>query len=176
MTAAFLLWEGLLLKLSSQRAGFCVSFIKALLSALCAQSSIAASTDILKNAKYEWLVRVLTSKQWDGIRSDIATLGDLLDEIMETCLLNPSHWTQQLGRILLDRGSAAFQKSWMSLYQSSLPQKALLENATSEDVEDTEMEDGAPEPDSELGVPIKSGSNKGWKLLEGAWVPRPIGV
>jgi len=89
--------------------------------------------------------------------------------------------------LLLDQGDDDFRHNWTVLYNASfhvhLPEESKRkdrdddEDETEDENEDEEMVD--TELESPLAVDSDSDaelSGRGWKLLDGPWIPRAIGV
>jgi ribosomal biogenesis protein LAS1 len=188
MNAAFVIWEKLLRKLTEQKPNFFESLIRGLQTALDALSHTKPDSAPEQDAIYQWQWHLLSSKKWNDSQQRLWQTEDLPSELIEACFLDPNPNTQQVAQLLLNRRDDDFRRNWTALYNASfgvdLPKE--IERRDKDDEDEAEDED--EEKDEEMGdaelessLVLDSDSDaehagRGWKLLEGPWIPRAIGL
>jgi hypothetical protein len=178
MNAAFLIWDKLLLKLTEQRPSFFESLLRSIQTALDSSFHMSSDSTLEKDIIYQWQWHLLSSKKWQSSQQHFWQSEDFPSELIEACYLNPNPWTQQLAKLLLGQGEDDFRQNWTAMYNASFgvnPPEEIERN--DRDDEDEKM--GDTEQESPLAVDSDSDvehSGCGWKLLDGPWIPRAIGV
>jgi hypothetical protein len=183
MNAAFLIWDKLLRKLTEQRPSFFESLVRSMQTVLDASLSSMPDSPWEQDAIYQWQWHLLSSKKWNNAQLRFWQVEDLPSQLIEACFLNPNPNTQQLAKLLLEQGDGDFRRNWTALYNASFGVD-LPEGNDRDDEDETEDEDGDEEMEDgglESSLVVDSDSDaehagRGWKLLEGPWIPRPIGV
>jgi ribosomal biogenesis protein LAS1 len=203
MIAASLIWDGLLQTITTSKPKFYSSLINRLLEELIKPSATDPNFDKDKSALFQWLVHLLCSREWEAI-CDFQ--DDLKTHVTETSLLSPTVWTHKLAKAIIDRADEGFRELWAPLYEASifggaievagLPGDLTVHDKAMQDKETHAVAD--EETDDErggAGISLSStislvdvgvsgptatltniSTDRGWRLWEGGWVPKPIGV
>ena len=179
MNAAYMIWDEPLQKLCDERTMFYKSIVMSLLGELGSSFSAVPDEDVGKEASFHWLKHLLTSTKWKSERSAVFALRDLRTEIMEFVLLNPSIWSFRVAEMLLQNEDERFRQDWTAMYNASKissNQRPLSASQSETHPEDIDMVDAVPSKETNLGILDSPLTNGGWKLWEGSWTPRPIGI
>lgn len=110
MQGAYLLWDPLLLSLSSQQPAFTLLFTSSLFAEM-SQCSPRADQDPAKEAMHLWLLHIACSDIWDRV--------DLPSWLMKQCCLHPGYWSYKTGQALLEEGDNEFFDAWADLLEAS---------------------------------------------------------
>jgi ribosomal biogenesis protein LAS1 len=179
MKAAFLIWHEPLNHFMNRSFSFYTQLLTALQDRLLDLSSTLEAHISEGNAVLEWIVNLLTNKNWSISE---AVRQDALDEVMEFCLLNMSLATAKLSGQLLSQRDPDFRSTWARLCENAmlaaaiapLDENIFLSNNSSE----VQASSSSSSYSEEQGISDRDGESTagGWKLLQGVWTPRPIGV
>jgi ribosomal biogenesis protein LAS1 len=180
MTAGYVIWDDPLQKLCIKRIPFYKSIVMTLMTELGSPTQTEPEADAEKEAIFHWLEHLLISTQWTRERKSYFVIEDIRPEIMELCLLYPTLWSQRLAKVLLKNGDEEFRRDWTDMHNASASTNNLLDSSTRQNEtgsKDTEMID----IDESKGNTILSYSDTpssigGWRLWDGPWTPRPIGI
>jgi hypothetical protein len=201
MKAASLIWDPLLQKIATSRSNFYTTLVNSLVDELMKPAATDPNFDTTKSAILRWLVHLLSAKEWEVMS---VPQNDLKTQIIEASLLSPTAWTHQLAKEIIARADHNFRELWVPLYKASLFGSTMEEPGMTrtigvfyeaeEDERDDEAVDVAMEDEHELvearhnvsvavvhGLGQKtstanSSTDRGWRLWEGGWVSKPIGV
>jgi hypothetical protein len=202
MKAASLIWDSLLQKITASRPKFYSSLVNRLLEELIKPCAVDPIADTRKSAILQWLVHLLSTKEWEATCD---SQNDLKTQITETSLLSPTAWTHKLAKAIIDRADDDFRELWAPLHEASLfggvmEETGLPDHSTVNDevmqetetdmVADLEKGDGCEDahitPRNTMSVPVTNlpnpkvstaipSTDHGWRLWEGGWVSKPIG-
>lgn len=129
MDGAYMIWDDLLLSISSTLQAFLPALITSLLHNLTIAIATDPVTDVDKEALAMWLLHVMVKGNFA-----VAAQCDqevLLASIVKWCCLHPGHWTQYVGRELLEASDESVQEAWRDLFEASLIRP---DTATTEDM------------------------------------------
>ncbi|OAL46715.1 Las1-domain-containing protein [Pyrenochaeta sp. DS3sAY3a] len=177
MSGALLIWTPFLLAFTSSYPPLIpISMLLAQLFRCMAGAPFAAASeaDAVKEGMYEWLVHVLLSDAWKSARQNWR--GDLVQSVLEKCLVEPGVWSLKLARAIVDRGEGVGDReAW----------RAVLDAAGDEEMDmDDGNKDGGGSEDVEMietAKPVTLETEKtkektqGPQKVLGLWRPRPIG-
>jgi ribosomal biogenesis protein LAS1 len=118
LDGAYLIWDDLLVTISSQLLRFLPALVKSLLQSLTSRTAIDPTRDVDKEALAMWLLHIFDSNDfllaWRTDRN--ATLA----VVMKWCCLHPGKWTQYVGREVFEQCDENFQAEWENLFEASL--------------------------------------------------------
>lgn len=180
MSGALLIWTPFLLAFTSSSAPLIpISTLLTQLFRCMAGAPFAAASeaDAVKEGMYEWLVHVLLSDAWKGARQ--GWRGDVVQSVLEKCLVEPGVWSLKLARAIVDGGEGVEDReAW----------RAVLDAAGDEEVDmDDVKKDGSGPEDVEMietAKPVTVGTEtsetkkektQGPQKVLGLWRPKPIG-
>lgn len=136
----------------------------------------AAEHDAVKEGMYEWVLYILQSEAWEDERSHSG--AELVQALLEKCLLEPGVWSLKLAGAILDGGEGVRDReAW----------RAVLDAAGNEDMLMEDVEGGVVSEDVDMietARPVSLGAGKsqvkkekiqGPQKVLGLWRPRPIG-
>jgi hypothetical protein len=195
MKAAYLIWDKLLQDLVDRRHNLYIAIVTRLQAELDSPTQIDPTSDPEKDAIFQWLSHLFTSKKWIHTKGGRSSHESLSAEVMENCLMSPNTWSKKLGKVLLDHSNDVFRQNWTAIYNASFDESLSEEHdqeMESSDYIALDEEDDEAISDQDLGMTdyitgtgIKAENvdldvhperRNGWKLLDGPWIPRPIGV
>jgi len=202
MKPAFLIWDKLLQTVAANRQSFQTVLVESLLNGVTHVSPFDVDDDHEKSALLQWLLHLVTTSSWHTARF---SSDDLRTTIMETCLLTPGFWSNKLASAVLRVSDSEFKELWEPLIEVSVLDGSDPTGDITVSSEDASSPTNTPERRSQVGdqsfgdashasdeikstyknhplslktkkeaASAKRGS--GWKLWEGGWVPKPIGV
>jgi hypothetical protein len=166
MKVSFLVWDVPLRYL----VGSSPLLFSKLLEAL--QNSLSSGSTEEKQAVLQWITHLLFDHKWKQALLGLSLAEDLYTNTMEFCLLTPTSDTKDLGILLLKHGGQEFKQDWTELFTMSMAEEAM--KAPHNSKEDTTKKD-AMDIDSD-GQGVDQPQEGGWKLLQGVWTPKPIGI
>jgi ribosomal biogenesis protein LAS1 len=115
MDGAYLIWDDVLLAISSRLHLFLPAFVRHLLQGLTTRTAIEPENDVDKEALSMWLLHVMNSGDFMFIKDRDALVAD----VMKCCCLHPGYWTQGVGRKLLEISDKSVQDEWKDLLEAS---------------------------------------------------------
>jgi hypothetical protein len=166
MGAAFLIWDGVMMRMCKEHGEFLTQLLKGLQQAMLAPIKGESKYDTVKQAEFAWLNRLLTSSKWAACRPLTPSWNDILSELAEECTLWPGYWSNEMEAILLRAGDDKFNGDWKNLLSSTVDSSGTVR----------QLEDDGMEVDDDHEPKDESIQIGGWKLHEGPWTPRPIGA
>lgn len=172
---AYLIWDDLLQDISAHLHGFSSAFVRSLLQAMTTSASTDPQSDVNKEAFAMWVHHVLCSDKpfSHNHRDDHAAVV----EAMRWCCLHPGHWTEHVGRELLETGDGSFQAEWKDLFEASLVSRGGEHVDVNVPGSDVEMQRGGiddPARTSQVEL-VVDGATGSWARAV-APVSVPIGV
>ncbi|KAK5167769.1 rRNA-processing protein las1 [Saxophila tyrrhenica] len=139
LDGAFLLWDDLLSNLANHLPGFRRMLLTSLLASIGAHTATNPAGDVQKEALSRWLLRALFEYDYAD------TEPHLQVQVMKWCCLHPGHWSEWIGREILQRHDSepGFSEEWSEIFEASLLGGAITSRVPGEEVdEDTRMEEG----------------------------------
>lgn len=118
LDGAYLIWDDLLITISSKLLRFLPALVETLLQSLTSKTAIDPTRDVDKEALAMWLLHV-----FDGNSLLLAGRTDrnaMLVVVLRWCCLHPGLWTQYVGRELLEQSDDDFKAEWEDLFEASL--------------------------------------------------------
>ena len=113
MDGAYLIWDELLIDISSRLP----RFLPSVLRSLVARNSVDPASDVDKEALAMWLCHVMSTAKFMSIKA--VDRDALVAEVMKCCCLHPGYWTQGVGRKLLEISDKSVQDEWKELLEAS---------------------------------------------------------
>lgn len=178
MKAAFLIWQDALTHFARHELSFYTDLLEALQSHLMELLSSTSDVGHISTVE-QWIVYLLTDHSL-ALAIPKTVRQDALNDTMEFCLLNTSPATARIADKLLFQGDREFLATWSRLFETSI-----VPSNTSPKQQDVATMQGIVEgldtdldedSEHEASAKIKTVNAGGWKLLQGVWTPRPIGV
>jgi ribosomal biogenesis protein LAS1 len=176
MKAAFMIWTHPIQHFIRRQSSFYSNLLTALQERLVSLSPSAASSLYESTAVLRWITHLLMGKAWPVSEAD---RNEALNDVMESCLLNSSPATVKLAGELLSQGDDNFRSTWSRLCDISITavKKTLSDEEEPSDDEMDEDVTGSERSIHKSAPDLHSAAKEGgWKLLQGVWTPRPIGV
>jgi hypothetical protein len=169
-----MIWDEPLQTLCRECTLFFKSLVITLMTDLCTLKGTEPEDDREKQAQFAWMIRLLTSPKWLDQRTALFAIEDLRPGLIEVCLLNPCIWSQKLARVLLDNGDKMFRRDWTDIYNVFV---MTSERDNAQVIEPGGQVAGMNDMSSPTGIePTQYLKAGGWKLWDGPWTPRPIGI
>ena len=117
LDGAYLIWDELLIDISSRLHRYLPCIVRSLLRSLVARNSVDPASDVDKEALAAWLCHVMSTAKFMSIKA--VDKDALVAEIMKCCCLHPGYWTQGVGRKLLEISDKSVQDEWEDLLEAS---------------------------------------------------------
>ncbi|KAK4987554.1 rRNA-processing protein las1 [Elasticomyces elasticus] len=116
MEGAFILFDGLLQKLTTHCPQFLPILVHRFLDRLLEPSMRDVKLDTLRRGYYDWVDHLVLSDGWKQARGK----SDLRRRVMERTLLQQSYWGAKLSRSILLRAGDEFRSVWAPVYNETL--------------------------------------------------------
>ena len=195
MTGAFAIWNPLLLQLQVHlHSSFLRDLIITLLTSLKSLSEKSVALDARRDAIYQWIIHILTSKEWGGSPRLIRIQDELKITLMKICLMELGYWTRKVARGVVEASGDDFKRAWGPLFNKAVPagneaygqpSQTISGRRGSTDV--ISIPDAVSTSNNRIGSANQGSSEiheakgqeherRGWSKWEGLWKPKPIGV
>ncbi|TID19092.1 Las1-like protein [Venturia nashicola] len=188
MKPAYLIWDDLLQTIAAKRPSFYSTLTERLLNGIT-HDSVNTEDEIRRTALIQWLHHMTTTSSWQKYWRPSE---ELRSTILERCITHPDSWSKRLARALLDGSdNNDFQEQWEPYFETSFldvdsedheapPPRYDLSNNSANNVNHKPNMPSMPEEPRKHPSDIKDmvsihKADKGWRLWEGAWLPKPIG-
>lgn len=117
MDGAFVMWDALLVNLTTLERTFLPTLVTRLLADLTIDVSVQQEKSTDSEAMCLWLVHLTTS---EGFQETARAVNqDLQAAAMKACCLHPGYWTHQLGQRLVEK-DAKLRSDWQDLFEASM--------------------------------------------------------
>lgn len=170
LQGAHLIWDDLLVSLCASVFAFRTALVTSLLRGVTAPTTTDPAKDVEEEAIAMWVWHIV-----NGGAYTLANMQDqdaLLSTVMRWCCLHPGHWTEQIGRQVLET-SEEVRDEWTDLFEASLI-RADIEASTGASQEPVMLDPGADQ-ERVVGVEADIHTTRGWsRAIAPAAVP--IGV